>query len=137
VSMAGYNTVGEIMRTRKPALLVPRVRPSEEQLIRAQRLKQRGLQQMLHPADLRPATLRAELDTLLTRPPPPLELADYTGAERAGDVLADLARPEPAAVQAAPRAVTTRRAAATLMRAASHQVRRRTGAVRQRLGARA
>src|SRR4051794_36762602 len=27
VSMAGYNTVGEIMRARKPALLVPRVKP--------------------------------------------------------------------------------------------------------------
>jgi predicted glycosyltransferase len=101
VSMAGYNTVGEIMRTRKPALLVPRVRPSEEQLIRAQRLQRRGLQQMLHPADLRPATLRAELDTLLARPAPPLEPADYAGAERAVDVLAGLARPEPAAVRAA------------------------------------
>jgi predicted glycosyltransferase len=104
VSMAGYNTVGEIMRTRKPALLVPRVGPSEEQLIRAQRLKRRGLQQMLHPADLGPATLRAELDTLLARPAPPLELADYTGAERAVDVLAGLA-PQTAAFETAPCAV--------------------------------
>ena len=108
VSMAGYNTVGEIMRAPKPALLVPRVRPSEEQLIRARRLEQRGLQQMLHPADLEPATLRAELDTLLTRRAPPLDLADYTGAERAVDVLGGLARPEPTAVQAAPRAVRAR-----------------------------
>jgi predicted glycosyltransferase len=91
VSMAGYNTVGEIMRAPKPALLVPRVRPSEEQLIRAKRLEQRGLQQMLHPADLTPATLRAELDTLLRRPAPPLDLADYTGAEHAVEVLAGLA----------------------------------------------
>jgi predicted glycosyltransferase len=91
VSMAGYNTVGEIMRAPRPALLVPRVRPSEEQLIRAERLAQRGLQQMLHPADLTPATLRAELDTLLGRPAPLVDLADYTGAERAVEVLAALA----------------------------------------------
>jgi predicted glycosyltransferase len=105
VSMAGYNTVGEIMRAPKPALLVPRVQPSEEQLIRAQRLERRGLQQLLHPAHLAPATLRAELDTLLTRRPPPLELADYTGAERAVEVLADLARPRPAAFRALPQSV--------------------------------
>ena len=116
VSMAGYNTVGEIMRAPKPALLVPRVRPSEEQLIRAQGLQQRGLQQMLHPADLRPATLRAELDTLLGRTAPPVELADYTGAERAVEVLAGLA------TEAAPCAASRRRAGVRLVRVpAPHQ----------------
>jgi predicted glycosyltransferase len=137
VSMAGYNTVGEIMRAPKPALLVPRVRPSEEQLIRAQRLERRGVQQMLHPADLGPATLRAELDTLLARRAPPLELADYTGAERAVDVLAGLARPETAAVPAVPSAASPRRARVTLVRAAALEVLRRTAALHQRPGARA
>ena len=42
VSMAGYNTVSELMRARKPALLVPRAGPSEEQLIRARRLAAAG-----------------------------------------------------------------------------------------------
>ncbi|MDX6728427.1 MAG: hypothetical protein QOK49_3232 [Baekduia sp.] len=137
VSMAGYNTVGDIMRTRKPALLVPRVRPSEEQLIRAQRLKRRGLQQMLHPADVRPATLRAELDTLLARPAPPLELADYTGAERTVDVLAAMAglgRPRPAAFPAARRPASTRQAGVMLVHAAALRVRRGTAALHQRHG---
>jgi predicted glycosyltransferase len=133
VSMAGYNTVGEIMRAPKPALLVPRVRPSEEQLIRAQQLEQRGLQQMLHPADLGPATLRAELDTLLGRSAPPLELADYAGAERAVEVLAGLALPEPAPTQAAPFAATMRRAGVTLVHVPSPQVLSGTVALDQRL----
>ena len=35
VGMAGYNTVAETLRARRPALLVPRARPSQEQLVRA------------------------------------------------------------------------------------------------------
>jgi len=88
VSMAGYNTVGEIMRARKPALLIPRARPSEEQLLRAQDLQRRGLQQMLHPAELEPTRLRAAVEALLARPRPRLARADYAGAERAVDALA-------------------------------------------------
>lgn len=38
ISMAGYNTVMEILSAGRPALLVPRDRPRREQLIRAQRL---------------------------------------------------------------------------------------------------
>ncbi|HEY3188493.1 MAG TPA: glycosyltransferase [Solirubrobacteraceae bacterium] len=90
VSMAGYNTVGELMRARKPALLVPRVRPSEEQLIRATMLAARGVQQMLHPDGLDPATLRTALDALLARRRPTFEAADHAGAERAVAVLSDV-----------------------------------------------
>jgi len=92
VSMAGYNTVGEIMRARKPALLIPRVRPSEEQLLRAQMLDGRGLQQMLHPDALTPGAVAAALDTLLARPRPGFEAADYAGTERAVATLGDIAR---------------------------------------------
>jgi hypothetical protein len=92
---------------------------------------------MLHPADLGPATLRAELDTLLARPAPALELADYTGAERAVDVLAGLARPATAAVPAVPPAASPRRARVTLVRAAALDVLRRTAALHHRPGARA
>lgn len=91
VSMAGYNTVSELMRARKPALLVPRSGPSQEQLIRARSLMATGLQDMLHPAELSPATLRRSLDRLLTRrfagevPP------HYNGTERAARILAEMA----------------------------------------------
>jgi|1185.fasta_scaffold53199_2 predicted glycosyltransferase len=69
VCMAGYNTVSEVMQARKPALLVPRVRPTEEQLVRAHEVSRRGLQDMLHPDELSPRTMRDALDRLLARTP--------------------------------------------------------------------
>jgi predicted glycosyltransferase len=100
VSMAGYNTVSELMRARKPALLVPRAGPSQEQLIRARSLMAMGLQDMLHPADLSPATLRDALDRLLVRRVPSDLPPYYSGTERAAQILADLAT---SSVRGAPR----------------------------------
>jgi predicted glycosyltransferase/glycosyltransferase involved in cell wall biosynthesis len=95
VSMAGYNTVGEIMRARKPALFVPRVRPSEEQLIRARMLDEAGLQQMLHPDELTPHTMRESLGALLSRGRPNFQAAEYTGSERAAELLGALGGMQP------------------------------------------
>ncbi|MBB3772620.1 putative glycosyltransferase [Angulomicrobium tetraedrale] len=47
VAMGGYNTFCEILSFDKPALLVPRSRPRQEQLIRATRAEQLGLMRML------------------------------------------------------------------------------------------
>lgn len=91
VSMAGYNTVAEVMRAGKPAILVPRVRPSEEQLIRADVLAAAGLQQMIHPAELSARCLRNAIDRLLRREAPSPRPDHYAGTERAGRILARLA----------------------------------------------
>lgn len=91
VTMAGYNTVSEVLRARRPALLVPRVRPSGEQLLRARMLAERGLVEILHPDELDPAELRAVLDRLLARRASTAPVGDYGGARRAADVLAELA----------------------------------------------
>jgi predicted glycosyltransferase len=90
VSMAGYNTVAEVMRAGKPAILVPRVRPSEEQLIRADVLATAGLQQMIHPADLSASRLRNAIDRLLRREAPRPRPDHYAGTERATRILARL-----------------------------------------------
>ncbi len=58
VAMGGYNTVCEILASKKPALIVPRVSPRQEQLIRAERMRHLGLVEMLHPDDLNAAVLR-------------------------------------------------------------------------------
>jgi predicted glycosyltransferase len=47
VAMAGYNTVVEIMRSRVPALLLPRTTPRKEQLIRARRVAELGFAECL------------------------------------------------------------------------------------------
>jgi len=57
VSMGGYNSVCEILAAGRPAIIVPRVTPRKEQLIRAEILSQRGLVRMIHPDDLTPSRL--------------------------------------------------------------------------------
>jgi predicted glycosyltransferase len=57
IAMGGYNTVCEVLSYDKPALVVPRVHPRREQLIRAERLQSLGLLDVLHPDRLSPAAL--------------------------------------------------------------------------------
>jgi predicted glycosyltransferase len=74
VSMGGYNTVSEILSLQKKAIVIPRVRPVQEQLIRAERMSQRGFFQYLHPdaltAENLMQVLQAELNREQTRFPP-------------------------------------------------------------------
>jgi predicted glycosyltransferase len=57
IAMGGYNTICELLSLRKRALVVPRVKTRREQVIRAERMRDLGLLQMLHPDDLSPAAL--------------------------------------------------------------------------------
>jgi len=57
VSMGGYNTVCEILSLKKRAVVIPRVTPTEEQWIRAERMSRLGLFKMIHPHALTPERL--------------------------------------------------------------------------------
>lgn len=57
IAMGGYNTVCSILSFAKRALIVPRVAPRLEQWIRAERLQQLGLVDVVHPRDLSPVGL--------------------------------------------------------------------------------
>ena len=71
VAMGGYNTYCEILSFDKPALIIPRTQPREEQLIRAQRASELGLVDMLLPEESAdPKQLAAALKRLPTRAPP-------------------------------------------------------------------
>jgi predicted glycosyltransferase len=52
ISMAGYNTVSEILRFRKNAIVVPRAGPSAEQSMRSRLMSERGLFSTIHPQHL-------------------------------------------------------------------------------------
>lgn len=91
VGMAGYNTVAESLRSGKPALLVPRVMPSEEQLVRARFLVAEGLADMIHPGELTPARMREGLERLVTRDSPAPAPGLFQGTERAAALLSSLA----------------------------------------------
>ena len=62
VSMGGYNTTCEILSLQKRAIVVPRIQPVQEQWIRAERMAQRGLFQVIHPKHLSASTLATAID---------------------------------------------------------------------------
>jgi predicted glycosyltransferase len=71
IGMCGYNTFCEVLSFNKPALIVPRTSPREEQLIRAQRAKELGLVDMMLPEEANdPEALAARLASLPQRPLP-------------------------------------------------------------------
>lgn len=57
VSMCGYNTVTEVLQKGKKAIVVPRIKPGREQLIRAQSMAKAGLIEIFHPQTLEPNLL--------------------------------------------------------------------------------
>jgi predicted glycosyltransferase len=79
VAMGGYNTYCEILSFDKPALIVPRVKPREEQLIRARRAAELGLIEMLLPEEAEDAQRFADvLKALPGRPRPSQSNPDLT-----------------------------------------------------------
>jgi len=56
ISMGGYNTVCEILSLKKKAIIVPRVYPRQEQLVRARMLSRDGFFDYIHPENLSPRT---------------------------------------------------------------------------------
>ncbi|NEP17138.1 MAG: glycosyltransferase [Leptolyngbya sp. SIO4C1] len=90
VSMAGYNTVNEILALRKRSVVVPRIQPVQEQLIRAQRWSQLGLLKAIHPDQLTPASLMAALQHELNHPEPLSPLIDLNALPRIAHYLSRL-----------------------------------------------
>jgi predicted glycosyltransferase len=68
VCMGGYNTMCEVLALAAPAVVVPRVHPRQEQLMRAERLSARGLVRRLHPASLSPRALARNMQELAEEP---------------------------------------------------------------------
>ncbi|MCG6134286.1 MAG: glycosyltransferase family protein [Nostoc sp. LLA-1] len=57
IAMGGYNTTCELLSFAKRSLIVPRIKPRKEQLIRAERLQALGLIDVLHPNHLTPQAI--------------------------------------------------------------------------------
>jgi predicted glycosyltransferase len=89
--MGGYNTFCEILSFDKPALIVPRSVPRQEQLIRAERAVRLGLMSMLDPAGERDlAPMVNALQTLPSQPRP--SLANVSGLLDGHDNIAEMVR---------------------------------------------
>jgi len=99
VAMGGYNTVAEVLSFQKRALIVPRVPPRYEQLIRAERLRDLGLIDMLRPEQVTPDALRAWLARPVGPPARVSELIDLNGLTRLPHLLTEALAVPPAARQ--------------------------------------
>jgi ATP-binding cassette subfamily B protein len=85
LSMPGYNTVCDILSFRRPAVLVPRTGPVQEQLLRARRLDEWGAAFLL--SELDSELLGDLLERALDGPPPPEPPVPLDGATRACEVF--------------------------------------------------
>ncbi|MGH7494282.1 MAG: glycosyltransferase family protein [bacterium] len=65
ISMAGYNTISEIIRFRKKAIIVPRPGPSAEQTMRCRIMTGRGLFSTIHLQDLAAENLAEQISQKL------------------------------------------------------------------------
>jgi predicted glycosyltransferase len=89
ITMGGYNSLCEVLKWQKKALVVPRPGPSTEQRMRAQLFAERGLVRMLDAADLSPERLAGELVGLLHDDmlPNAANVPPLDGAQRAAALL--------------------------------------------------
>src|SRR5262245_44187625 len=90
VSMAGYNTCMNVLTTGCRALVLPFANPgNEEQTIRANKLEQLGLMQVIRPAELSPEVLADKSRVSLEMDPPRHQL-DTRGVERSVEAITEL-----------------------------------------------
>lgn len=89
IAMGGYNTVCEVLSFQKRALIVPRVKPRREQIIRAERLRDLGLIHLLEIDKLNAAAL----SEWMARDVPPPDIAgriNLNGLDRLPSLAAEV-----------------------------------------------
>jgi predicted glycosyltransferase len=91
VTMAGYNSLCEVMAWRKKALVIPRGGPSAEQRTRGQIFSRERIVRMVSPDVVTPRLLARELTSLLTDDEVPnlANIPPLDGAQRAATLLLD------------------------------------------------
>jgi len=93
ISMAGYNTIVEILAMNKPAIVIPRVKPVKEQLIRAEHMDKIGLLKCIHPDELSPEHLMNEVTAQLGKQKSTLkaiDIIDFDGLNTVTENIASL-----------------------------------------------
>ena len=94
VAMGGYNTTCEILALGTSALIVPRTQPRREQWIRAQRLHQLGLVDVLEPDNLSAPAITTWLHTVAhhrpSQRPTARDCLDLNGLKRIPQYISHL-----------------------------------------------
>ena len=106
ICTAGYNTTVQALRYGRRALMVPRVMHRREQLLRASKLAELGLVNMLTPDSVTPERLAAEIRRMLDDPREPLAEArakgvfDFEGSTRLANYCVTLLQASKTATEA-------------------------------------
>lgn len=99
VAMGGYNTVCEMLSYEKASLIIPRVTPRKEQLVRAERMQNMGLLAMLHPEQLSRESLSRWLHANAVPPKHVRDQIDLCGLDRLPHKVVELINRESAISQ--------------------------------------
>ncbi len=87
ISMAGYNTVMDLLLTRVPAVVIPFAGEGEtEQMARSQVLAEANILQLLSEQDLNTDSLQKAIENAVQQPPSLLEI-DNQGAQQSAKLL--------------------------------------------------
>jgi predicted glycosyltransferase len=89
IGMGGYNTVCEVLSFEKPALIIPRIVPRKEQLIRAERLQRQGFIEVLQWENVSTDALASWIRKKQA-PPQVHGRIDFRGLDRIRDSLAGM-----------------------------------------------
>lgn len=91
ITMAGYNSLYQLLRLRKKGLVIPRSGPSAEQRTRARLFAERGLVDIVPPEESSPRRIADQLIADLERTDFPLRgpAMDTDGGRKAADRLAE------------------------------------------------
>ena len=90
ISMGGYNTVCEILSLKKKAIIVPRIKPRIEQLIRAEKLSRSGHFDYIHPENLSSLLLQRKIQSQISSESPGKTAIDMGGLDRSADLFEEL-----------------------------------------------
>jgi predicted glycosyltransferase len=90
VAMGGYNTVCELLGSQRRVLIVPRIVPRREQAIRADRLQELGLLDVLHPERLSARGIETWLRSESAPAAVPRAAIDLDGLSRLPDLVCGL-----------------------------------------------
>lgn len=88
ISQAGYNTVGDLLRTQCRSILIPFVAAGEtEQTVRAERLQALGLAEILPEQGLTLEDVKSAVERALAAPPRPAVSLDLDGAAKSAVII--------------------------------------------------
>lgn len=90
ITMGGYNTISEILSLEKQALVVPRIKPRREQLIRAERLRELGLVEIAHPDKVTTDSISTWLNSDCSQLLRAKQVIDFDGLKRLPRILDEL-----------------------------------------------